>query len=418
MPWPVRMFFFLALLSAPFQWYVARKIVNAVSITTDWPRSRIRKVAVAVHFFLALYPILLLASYLFGFSSVFLGSSILIDALLIYPFWFGIVLAVQLSLLFLAIDLLQLPFRLIRNRCKINWLSAQAWLTMILACTAPVYLAARIYNDTLRVRTRQIEIRIADLPDELNGLRIAQITDIHVDRRTNGKKLQAYVDQVNQSNPDLILFCGDLISSGDGYIGQAANALGQMKARLGVYAVLGDHDYFTGSELIARSLQANGVTVLENASRLLDGSVSHLLGSSRIALTGATNVYRRPLTRSEAERLISERPLASLHIFFTHQPTPWLVEAVAGGGYDLFIAGHTHGGQVVFPLPGFPLTGSRFETRYVSGFYKVGRMLVSTSNGLGLTLAPIRYHAPAEVTLIVVTAGNARRVAYTPSLQP
>jgi predicted MPP superfamily phosphohydrolase len=412
MPWPVRMFFFLALLSAPFQWYVARKIVNAVLITTDWPRSRIRKVAVTVHFFLALYPILLLASYLFGFSSVFLGSSTLIDALLIYPFWFGIVLAVQLSLLFLAIDLLQLLLHPIRRLHKINWLNTQAWLTILLACAAPLYLAVRIYNDTLKVRVRQSEIRIANLPDELDGLRIAQITDMHVDRRTNGNKLQAYIDEVNRLNPDLILFCGDLISSGDGYIWQAAKALGQMKARLGVYAALGDHDYFTGSELIARNLQANGVTVLENASRLLD------VGSSRITLTGATNVYRKRLSKSEAERLISERPLASLHIFFTHQPTPWLVETVAGGGYDLFIAGHTHGGQVVFPLPGFPLTGSRFETRYVSGFYKVGSMLVSTCNGLGLTLAPIRYHAPAEVTLIVVAASNARRVAHTHSLQP
>jgi predicted MPP superfamily phosphohydrolase len=78
------------------------------------------------------------------------------------------------------------------------------------------------------------------------------------------------------------------------------------------------------------------------------------------------------------------------------------VELAAERDYDLLVAGHTHGGQIVFPLPGFLLTGSSFETKYVTGFYDVKSMMVSINNGLGLTLAPIRYLAPAEVTLIVL----------------
>jgi predicted MPP superfamily phosphohydrolase len=79
-----------------------------------------------------------------------------------------------------------------------------------------------------------------------------------------------------------------------------------------------------------------------------------------------------------------------------------LVKHAEENDYDLFLAGHTHGGQIAFPLPGFLLTGSSFETPYVSGFYRAGSMLVSVTNGLGLTLAPVRYNAPAEITLITL----------------
>jgi predicted MPP superfamily phosphohydrolase len=90
----------------------------------------------------------------------------------------------------------------------------------------------------------------------------------------------------------------------------------------------------------------------------------------------------------------------------THQPSEWLVDYSLKQGYNLFVAGHTHGGQIVFPVPGFLLTGSSFETDYVTGFYQVGEMLVSVNNGLGMTLAPVRYHAPAEVTLILLKNGG------------
>ena len=126
------------------------------------------------------------------------------------------------------------------------------------------------------------------------------------------------------------------------------------------------------------------------------------LEKGSIVITGVTNVYRNNLSDGTVDRLARELPAGSLRILLTHQPSTWLVEMAADRKYDLFLAGHTHGGQIAFPLPGFLLTGSSFETKYVTGFHNVGSMLVSVNNGLGLTLAPIRYHAPAEVTLIVL----------------
>jgi len=118
------------------------------------------------------------------------------------------------------------------------------------------------------------------------------------------------------------------------------------------------------------------------------------------------NVYRKAAYPSQIERLAAARPHGQLDIFIAHQPSTWLVQSVAGAGYDLFLGGHTHGGQVTFPLPGFLLTGSSFETRYVTGTFRLGSTLASVNNGLGMTLAPIRYQAPAEVTVISVEAAN------------
>jgi predicted MPP superfamily phosphohydrolase len=256
---------------------------------------------------------------------------------------------------------------------------------------------ARVYSDTLRLRTRETELRVADLPAELDGFRIVQIADLQADGRTKGDKLQAYVDRVNQLKPDLILFAGDLVTSGTDYVETGAEAMGKMESRYGIYACLGDHDFFSNRQMVAASLQKNGVTVLDNVAAIVP------VGPSFISIAGITNVYARPRPTPDAlEAIEQQRPDAPVDIFLTHQPSPAIVDYATAKGYDLFVAGHTHGGQIVFPLPGFLLTGSSFETRYVTGFYDVGRMLASITNGLGLTLAPIRYHAPAEVTLILL----------------
>src|SRR6185503_4694533 len=165
-------------------------------------------------------------------------------------------------------------------------------------------------------------------------------------------------------------------------------------------ACLGDHDFFSNSDMVSRSLEENGITLLDNSAKVI------AVGSASLSLTGITNVYRtRPAPKALAS-LEQARAQSAVNILLTHQPSEWLVNYAAERGYDLLVAGHTHGGQIVFPLPGFLLTGSSFETSYVTGFYRVGPMLVSINNGLGLTLAAVRYHAPAEVTLITLRAAE------------
>jgi predicted MPP superfamily phosphohydrolase len=246
------------------------------------------------------------------------------------------------------------------------------------------------------VRVRHVAFPLTGLPPDLDGFRIAQITDVHVDIRTNGEKLDRYIAAVNGESPDLIIFCGDLVSSGTEFVDQAASALGRLRATYGVFACLGDHDYFSNPELVASRLQASDITVLRDESRVVK------TGGSEVSLTGVTNVYRKPAWEGAVRTLEEKRHRGGLDIFYTHQPSNWIVGSAAEAGYNLFLAGHTHGGQIAFPLPGFILTGSSFETHYVTGVFKQGNTWISICNGLGLTLAPIRYQAPAELTIIEV----------------
>jgi predicted MPP superfamily phosphohydrolase len=395
MPWSTRTTLILALAGLPFQLYAAGRAVSALASLTSWPRRRLRIATAAVVIYFAVYPLSSLAAYSFGFSTAFQGSPFF-DRAFVYPFWIGLVLGVQLGILLLAIDLIRLALLAVPRDRKARWKTVEAWFITACVCLVTLYVSARVYSDTFRLRTQSRDFRLAGLPPELDGLRIAHIADIQVDNRTNGRKIQAFIDTVNALNADLILFSGDTVTSGRDFISQAADAMGKLKGRLGTYAVLGDHDYFADSRQVVSELQARDITVLENAST----SVSVEGGS--LGITGVTNVYRNRLDEGLVERLAADRPSASVNILLTHQPSEWLVAFAAERRYELFLAGHTHGGQIAFPLPGFLLTGSSFETEYVTGFYEVGSMLVSTNNGLGLTLAPIRYHAPAEVTLIVL----------------
>lgn len=399
MPWQLRMTTMLALAGLMFHFYAARKVINAVAHVTQWPKKRIRWMVIPVYVWFVLYPLTLAASYYFGFGSLFRAvqrPSALLDIFLIYPFWLGLILSVQIAFFFLVIDIAGFFISTLYRKRQSGWQKIQPWLAISLISVGIVYVIARVYNDTLTVRVRETELRIADLPQELDGFRIVQIADLQADPRTNGSKLQAYVDTINRLNPDLILFGGDLVTSGFDFIETGAQAMGSMQARHGIYACLGDHDHFSDRDRVVRSLEKNGITVLDNLAAVVP------VGTTYLSLTGITNVYRTRPANGTLETIEEQRLKGPVSIMLTHQPSPWLVDYAAGKGYDLFLAGHTHGGQIVFPLPGFLLTGSSFETPYVTGFYRTGKMFVSVTNGLGLTLAPLRYHAPAEVTLIVL----------------
>ena len=400
MPWTIRVVITIAALGLAFQLYAAHRITVAASALTSWPRGRIRAITFIILLYPVLYPLSMLGSLLFGYDSIYRKSSRVLDLFFTYPFWIGIVLAVQISFFLIAIDLVRLVLSGIYRKSRPDWLKFQPVLTLALVVLTVGYCLYRVYTDTWTVRARHEAVVIHDLPPALNGFRIVQISDVHVDNRTNGRKLLAYINRANSYNADVIVFCGDLVSSGTAYIEQGAAAMGKLHAKYGVYACLGDHDFFSDPDLVTRSLEAHGITVLRDKTLIVK------VGSNEISLTGVTNVYRQPASLEKLRTLELGRPDTGLDIFFTHQPANWLVPWAAGAGYDLFLAGHTHGGQVAFPMPGFILTGSSTETHYVTGVFKMGDMPVSICNGLGETLAPIRYQAPAEVTVIDVKSPN------------
>ena len=400
MPWALRTTLMVALISLPLHIYVASKYIGSVTELTGWRKKPVTVSALIAIFWILLYPISLWASYLLQIESgirAFQRPSTLMDSLLLLPFWMGIAFITQLTIFFLFLDLLFFVIFRIAKQQKAQVKKKKAWLLIGLIGAMLVYVPARIYNDTWTVRISEKTQPIADLPPELEGFHIIHIADLQADSRTNGTKLQAYIDTVNRLNADVVFFSGDLVTSGTEYIETGAQALGKMQAHHGTYVCIGDHDIFSNRAQVIKNLQANGVNVLDNLAAIIP------VQGRFVSVTGVTNAYADRPSMQELAAIEEQRPKGAVNIFLIHQPSEEMVRYAEQKGYELFLGGHTHGGQIVFPLPGFLLTGSSFETRFVTGFFDVGKMLVSVNNGLGMTLAPIRYHAPAEVTSIKLT---------------
>lgn len=379
--------------------YSGWKLFYALTKISSWPKDQIKWIILGGIGYLNLHPFMLLGSYLLGFENFIKSTRAaqkIWDFILTYPFWFGLILVVEVFPWLLAIDFMKLPFFPFFKKYKFTWLEVQSRLILVIMVLFAIYILIRIYIDTNRVQVSEAVLSIPNLPDKLNGFKIAHISDLQADYRTNLRKMKRYVKKVNKLQPDLIFFTGDLVTSGIKYIEQGAQVLGNLEAKYGIYACLGDHDYWADPQRIANSLKLQDIVILEDANHFIH------LGFDSLLVTFITNVYSKRPKLDNLNKLMGIQPRGVLDIVITHQPSESLIELAADRGYHLFLAGHTHGGQIVFRPFGFRITPTQFESPFFKGFYIVDRMLVSINNGLGLTFAPFRYQAPAEITMIKV----------------
>ncbi|MFQ5822564.1 MAG: metallophosphoesterase [bacterium] len=399
MPWILRTILTLlpALLLAYL--YSGWKLYYALSKIFIWPNDQIRLFIVAGIAYLNLHPFLLLGLHQLGFEnftkSIREGQK-LWDILFTYPFWMGLILIVEILPWLLTIDFIKLPFFPLYKKYKTTWLEVESRVIVVIMALLTIYILFRILIDTNRIRVSEVELYVPHLPTTLEGLKIVHISDLQADSRTKQRKMKRYVKKVNKLKPDLVFFTGDLVTSGTKYIDLGSKILGTIEAHYGVYACLGDHDIWAEPHSITNSLKSNNIVILENTNQFIH------VGYDSFLVTFITNVYSHRPRMDQLYSLMGSQPRGALDILVTHQPSESVIELAAERGYHLFLAGHTHGGQIVFRPFGFIFTPTQFESPFFKGFYFVDRMLVSINNGLGFTFAPFRYHAPAEVTLIKV----------------
>ncbi len=400
MPWLLRMLFILTSVVLLLYGYAGSRLYQALGQLTSWSEPRRLGAIILVTGLINVYPLAILMTYLWGsewWLVALRGGNKLVDMTLTYPFWIGLIIVAQLFPFFLAIDLGWFVLSLFAKNSP-TWMVWQARLVVLITGLVTVYAVARISHDTWHIRVRERIIASNKFSPGTPELRLVHITDVQMDPRTSPEMVSAFVEKVNQLNPDLVIFTGDLITSGTAHIDRAATLLGRIQARYGIFACLGDHDVWADPEWITRSLEANGIQVLEDEHRWVE--TEH----GRIELTGITNVYRRRPQGNRLRQLIHGDRERSFAIFIAHQPSDSLVKFVAERGYDLFLAGHMHGGQVVLNYFGFQISPALRDSSYLSGFYRIDGMVLSVSNGLGLTFAPVRFRAPAEITLLRIVA--------------
>jgi uncharacterized protein len=238
------------------------------------------------------------------------------------------------------------------------------------------------------------ELPIAGLPPELEGLRVAQLTDLHL-RRFWSDAYDGLIERVAQESPDLILITGDFIDSKRHPARPAVTArrlVSALSARLGVYAILGNHD----RHHFAPYLEGTGVTLLDKECRRVnvDGAELELL-----ALPG---INRRQLTR-QVLASYPPREQGVPRLILAHFPDH--LRRIAELRPDVYFAGHTHGGQFCLPGGFAPIRHDSLPRRLCKGVHRTAGTWLVVSRGLGFTGLPFRFFCPAEVVEVTLTKG-------------
>jgi predicted MPP superfamily phosphohydrolase len=386
----------VSLVALPLSLYLFHRLTAAVSVVTSLPKGKTRWFMAPLLFLFFALPLLFLFYSVNGMTRnlfVFQTHLSLLDYAFHFPFWWGLIVVLESFPVFLALDLFS-PMTRVWPEIRPHWLKGQSYVKIGCVCTLLLYVPIRSYTDTYHIRNTSVQICVDGLPPELESLRIALLADIQIDRLTGPQKLGQVNDILEATAPDFLFFAGDLVTSGRAFIPLASETICSLGKGTERIAVMGDHDHWAARDTIPQVMRDCGWMFLQNQHHL------RIVRGRAILITGITHIYSDRLKTSEIDDLLGLAPDADLKILISHQPAESLVHAADRHGYDLVLSGHTHGGQIILHPLGATFTPSQIESEYYSGLHRVGETNVIVTNGVGLTLAPIRYHAPAEVTII------------------
>lgn len=251
-----------------------------------------------------------------------------------------------------------------------------------------------------RVRVDPVTLPVRNASPEFESLRIAHITDLHIGPLLGPELLRSFVEQINGLEPDLIAITGDILDFDPSYIEAGCHELAKLDARRGVYAVLGNHDVYTGADLVAAGLSEL------TSIRLLRNEWEHLeIEGSRLVMAGIEDPglgwTERESEHDELERLASEVPEGVSSVLLAHRPS-WFSQA-ARLGFDVVLTGHTHGGQVALPMA-HNHNPSRLIAHRTRGLYTERDSAMYVSRGIGVAGLPLRLNCPREIALLRVSS--------------
>jgi hypothetical protein len=261
-------------------------------------------------------------------------------------------------------------------------------------CAVPMIGTAFGIIHRNRFQISEVPIVIPNLPEDLENLRIVQVTDIHLSEFLSERELAAAIDMANEARAHLALVTGDLITRSGDPLDACLRQLSRLRADAGVLGCLGNHEIYAEIEnYVTVEGRKIGIDFLRRQTRLLR------FGDATVNFAGVD--YQRMHTHylRGAERMIVP---GAVNILLSHNPDVFPV--AAGQGYDLTISGHTHGGQVDFEILHQHLNVARYFTPYVRGLYRRENASVYVSSGLGTIGVPVRIGAPPEISVLRLCA--------------
>ena len=254
-------------------------------------------------------------------------------------------------------------------------------------------------------KVREVTFTSANLPEEFDGYRVMQLSDIHSGSwKGNPKALKKAIDLCNRQNADLALFTGDLVNSRSDELLEFTEIFSELKTKDGVYSVLGNHDYGTYVKWDSETDRITNIDSLiarENRMGWKMLNNSHTIirrGNDSIAVIGVENSGRPPFPDYARLKEASAGTEGMFQILMSHDPTHWRMEVLPKSDIELTLSGHTHDMQITF----FGLSVSSFIYPEHNGMYMEGDRGLYVNIGLGHVLFPMRLGAWPEITVITL----------------
>jgi predicted MPP superfamily phosphohydrolase len=250
-----------------------------------------------------------------------------------------------------------------------------------------------------QLQIEEVEVPIVGLNPRLDGLRIVQLSDLHLSNVVPLEHIQRAVAKAQDLDGDLIVITGDYVSDRRDDPVLCANALGELHAPLGVFGILGNRDYRIRPERVVAALTTAGITVLRNQGWPIarDGR-----NSPDLWLAGLDDVRWQ---RDDLGAALRDAPQGLPVLLLVHEPD--YAARIAGQAADLGIflqmSGHSHGGQVRLPFIGAPIL-PYLGQKFPEGLQRAGQLWVYTTRGVGVVRPPIRINCPPEVTALTLRA--------------
>lgn len=270
--------------------------------------------------------------------------------------------------------------------------SSQATATLMGLPVAMIALGNAVVRRGARAKI--MPVSFANLPSELEGLRIVHITDLHISPSLPLRLVQKLVDQVNAMKPDLVVFTGDILDSFVEKHQQEFEILKQMRATHGIFYVPGNHEYYWDAPKGLQAFRSVGFHVLINQAATLT------FGKAELQVAGIPDPAALHFRQEgpELDKVASQLHPGAFKVLLSHQPS--LAPQVEKLGVDLQLSGHTHGGQF-FPWNWLIV----FFERYAKGLYQVGAMQLYVNQGTGYWGPQLRLGTYCELTEIILRKG-------------
>jgi len=295
----------------------------------------------------------------------------------------------------------------IKNKTHIRGLTNAGLILM--AVIIAIISISTLYG-RFNFKKEEITIKIEGLNKDLDGLKLVQLSDMHLTSFYHHKKLlQKVIDEVNQISPDILINTGDFVSFGWREFERDDTILSRARSKYGSFAIVGNHDVGTYDPEFTEADKSNNILIMNNLIKasgyqVLNNEFRKIkIGNANVGLIGVTTGGRHPnMVHGDLNSAVKGLDSVDLKILLLHDPNHWSEEVAGKTDIGLTLSGHTHGMQVGIITKKFRWSPAKYFYPHWNGLYVSGKQYQYVNRGLGVLSIPFRIWMPPEISIITL----------------